>query len=341
MILCRSRPRRSPSRRTFHCFSRGGFTLIELLVVVAIITVLVAVLLPAVQQAREAARRTQCRNNLKQIALATHNFHDLRGRFPPGYLFSDSNCSGQPSILAANPGLGCLALLLPQLDNAPLFNRIDTWKGLDPLPPTPGPCLSSQPPWFSLPTTWEVAQAKIPTYQCPSDTFRGTAVKSEIYFIQIYCSDTTIEGSRCSPGGLSSAFNAYAAPKEQNLGRASYFPVGGIYGHLRNSLRRWNGIFAASSITTMSDVSDGTSNTFLFGESTAGDTHNFVWISAGSEATAFGLSMKPNPFQFSSEHTAGVHFAFADGSVRFVSINISTRIYHLYSSIADSLSTVD
>ncbi|MCA9112386.1 MAG: DUF1559 domain-containing protein, partial [Planctomycetaceae bacterium] len=72
---------------------RSGFTLIELLVVIAIIAILIALLLPAVQQAREAARRTQCRNNLKQIGLAMHNYHDVFQCFPPGYMGTTTNCN--------------------------------------------------------------------------------------------------------------------------------------------------------------------------------------------------------------------------------------------------------
>ncbi len=96
--------------------SKRGFTLIELLVVIAIIAILIALLLPAVQQAREAARRTQCRNNLKQMGLALHNYHDVHRAFPPGYIRSH--------------GTGWSAFLLPYLDQAPLYNTLvwgDPW----------------------------------------------------------------------------------------------------------------------------------------------------------------------------------------------------------------------
>src|SRR5579872_5730558 len=93
---------------------RRGFTLIELLVVIAIIAVLVALLLPAVQQAREAARRVQCKNNLKQLGLALHNYHDVTSNtFPPGYV--NTNSDG---------GWGWMSMLLPHLDQGPLYNML-------------------------------------------------------------------------------------------------------------------------------------------------------------------------------------------------------------------------
>ncbi|MEY2725472.1 MAG: hypothetical protein RLZZ458_1339, partial [Planctomycetota bacterium] len=104
--------RLQPNRR------RRAFTLIELLVVIAIIAILVALLLPAVQQAREAARRTQCKNNLKQLGIALHNYHDTNNRFPPGAFWNNPN-SGRNYQQG-----GLLTHLLPYVEQAVMFNQI-------------------------------------------------------------------------------------------------------------------------------------------------------------------------------------------------------------------------
>src|SRR5580693_8105777 len=103
---------------------RQAFTLIELLVVIAIIAVLVSMLLPAVQQAREAARRSQCRNNLKQIGLALHNYEGSYRVFPPGYVDFNFNPNNTPDT-DLGPGWGWATFLLPYMDQSPLYNQIN------------------------------------------------------------------------------------------------------------------------------------------------------------------------------------------------------------------------
>lgn len=137
---------------------RSGFTLIELLVVIAIIAILIALLLPAVQQAREAARRTECKNKLKQIVLAAHNFHDVYDRFPPGYLGPDP--TGEITATGNNSYISGLTFLLPFMDQKNVYDIIDpTRLRFDE---------QGTLPWSSETTTFTAAQARLPLFVCPS-----------------------------------------------------------------------------------------------------------------------------------------------------------------------------
>jgi prepilin-type N-terminal cleavage/methylation domain-containing protein/prepilin-type processing-associated H-X9-DG protein len=130
----------------------NGFTLIELLVVIAIIAVLIALLLPAVQAAREAARRTQCINNLKQMGLALHNYHDALLVFPPGYIAASPFVDGETDT---SPGWSWASMILPQLDQSPLYSSIN----------------------FSLPVQAAAnttgVQTSLNAFLCPSDQIPG------------------------------------------------------------------------------------------------------------------------------------------------------------------------
>ena len=106
----------------FHRSRRAGFTLIELLVVIAIIAILIALLVPAVQKVRESANRVQCQNNLKQIGLACHNYHDTNRKLPPGYLSTMPYSDGATDT---SPGWGWATFLLPQLEQDPLYRSLN------------------------------------------------------------------------------------------------------------------------------------------------------------------------------------------------------------------------
>ena len=148
------------STRTGSNRPRPGFTLIELLVVIAIIAILIGLLLPAVQKVREAAARSTCTNNMKQIALGAHNFESTYGYLPPGEVAE----SPGPTRGQNHQQMGVLVWLLPYMEQQNIYNSF-----------SPAPQLNfnlpagSPGPWWSTGASWAAAQQKVKTYVCPSD----------------------------------------------------------------------------------------------------------------------------------------------------------------------------
>lgn len=145
--------------------ARGGFTLVELLVVIAIIGILIALLLPAVQAAREAARRSQCTNNLKQIGLALHNYHDVYNSFPSGAWC----CGGTGGVSGLHRKLPMLGAILPFMEQSALYDQIDQRRDME---------------TFRLSNGYLISGMQIPAYHCPSDSVlqpRGSAAPNHLY----------------------------------------------------------------------------------------------------------------------------------------------------------------
>lgn len=311
--------------------SRGGFTLIELLVVIAIIAILVSLLLPAVQQAREAARRTQCKNNLKQLGLAVHNHHDIYNRFPVGgYLPGEAdNDSGVTDNLTINDHqrMGVLPQILPQIEQTNVYNVIDVWKGVDLRRDTAstGPWMLEQR-WWRTAETSRAASTVIPAFLCPSDPQLGDF---QVASLRLFAPSANTGTARLTRFG------------SRPFGITNYQPIAGGVGHLTNGWSVFKGLFASGRTKVkFRDVTDGTSNTLMFGEYTGGSDHVGSWMGSNAWPTAFGFNQEPAATTtrwstLDSFHTGIVQFALGDGSVRAVSENIDNTLYRQLSGMQD------
>lgn len=310
---------------------RRGFTLVELLVVIAIIGILVSLTLPAVQSARESARRMSCSNNLRQLGIASHNFHDTFGRFPPGYLgpmpHDDWN-----NHKGDNQYIGSLAFLLPFIEQKPSADMITL--SLDPT--------VVEPAWYGDSSTSAAARTKIKSFLCPStDTYlQQDGITAAI---NVWNPAPNIQTDNIYYG-MSSATQAVLA-----LGRTNYVGVSG-YGSNLPVVIDMEGVFGNRTKTRFADITDGTSNTFLFGEIIGGKRpyvaaddatgrFSFTWMGAGAMPSGYGLNpapLKPSWSMFSSEHMKVVQFCLADGSVRRVSVQIDNTNYFNISGMHDA-----
>jgi prepilin-type N-terminal cleavage/methylation domain-containing protein/prepilin-type processing-associated H-X9-DG protein len=289
----------------------GGFTLIELLVVIAIIAVLIALLLPAVQQAREAARRVQCVNNLRQIGIALHNYHDAVSAFPPGLISRPDPVTGDNS----GPGWGWASMILGQMEATPLMNAVN----------------------FNLPIEFPGNQTaritRLATFACPTDAF----------FVPLFTvvdqntTNVTLGNSICDVAS-SSYVGCFGRSDPSSL--YPYSPTDTPPG--RDNAE---GLFYRNRSVTIAAITDGTSQTLAAGEKSQ-NLAQASWTGAVTNAAVpitklqaeDGLSPEggdalvvahtgeldgPNSRpahadQFWSMHPGGANFLFADGSVRYL-----------------------
>lgn len=313
------------SNRHVRSTARAGFTLVELLVVIAIIGVLVALLLPAVQAAREAARRSQCSNNLKQIALALQNYESAKRMLPPGRLGCDGSgpanlCGTQTD--AQRSGMSGFVLLLPYLEGNALFALYD--------PAVPVWPRTSV--WWT-PNNLQLIAARPGVMICPTD-------ESEPYS----------ENTLIDPGA-----SVYRIPADAKAAVGSYAFVTGSIG-TANAQKpngepgepKFNntGLFYYAVTHKFAQCIDGLSNTMVVGEVIDGHTQNSsnIWTRAarfmdGQRATDNPLNTRPgDPVAstqyglrvngaFASRHPAGCQFAFGDGRVQFLTETISPDLY--------------
>jgi len=273
---------------------RPGFTLIELLVVIAIIAILIALLVPAVQKVREAAARTQCQNNLKQITLGCHAFHDTYKKLPPG------SVSG-PSYI------GTLPFLLPFVEQAPLYNQLTVAAKAGGLRFQDTSVANSQP-WYG--PGYPASQSRVPIFECPSDPANQAYMWAYIW----------------TDGPANTVRGAYFS-QTYNIARSNYGSNAGFIGNSTSaSYAPLVGPFYTDSQTTIVGITDGTSNTIFFGETLSdnfktpdlGTAARGSWMGALNIPSAWGLSAPESShwYTYSSMHTGIVQFGFGDGSVR-------------------------
>jgi prepilin-type N-terminal cleavage/methylation domain-containing protein len=245
-----------------HRSGRRGFTLVELLVVIAIIGILVGLLLPAVQQIREAARRTQCLNNLKQLGLAAHNYESAYKRFPPGF----NGALPVPGDYSRNSNIGHLVYLLPYVEQQSIY---DAWASKKDLSPD-GPSLPTgryDDWWVSISAAnscRDDLKYSVPTFECPSDPVLYDVVAGPI--VEMWPENL-----------LNGGVYAYYYPiggfdNSQLYGRTSYLGNAGYLGLVNPALNNFRsgklGVFMNRSKTRFAEMQDGTSNSLLFGEVT-------------------------------------------------------------------------
>ncbi len=329
--------------------NRSGFTLVELLVVIAIIGILVGLLLPAVQAAREAARRMQCSNNLKQLGLSAHNFESANRKFPSGFNGERNLASGVN--LGTNTYIGHLIYLFPYMEATAIYDGFTTKRDMNsdkdgvgqPAATAPmfqywGSPVPSPPSAASPISCWDQHQYRVSTLICPSDDpYTNT--------------ETTATILRTVSTGISmDTEGRFQVPN--NLGRTNYLGAAGQLGFGITSRDGKKGIFFNRSKTKIGDISDGTSNTIMFGEVTGGFTNpakgvgrviSFGW-SCGPMITEFNrptynMQNHKNWQLFSSFHTGLIQYALADGSVRPISMSIDPQILIDTSSMQDGIVT--
>ena len=328
---------------------RSAFTLVELLVVIAIIGILIGMLLPAVQQVREAARNTQCKNNIRQIALGAMNYESANQKFPPGML---EGLDGVQDDGNDAQELGVLVHLLPFMEANNLADLIEPTLSVDSYADDGnGVGFWGEFDLGGEANTRFASIHQVPSFECPSDQVDTTGV---ILSLGTFGDDTlppfNVRFVTVSRGVLADAHGS------ANIGTTNYLGVAGAVGAISFGSRSttvWaahGGVFLNRSETTFADILDGGSNTFLFGEvasnqdsnwptPNSGDSAAYSWMGNILIAMNFwggeDLSNQQTTLSYRSNHPGTVNFANADGSVRSVPDNADLITMRNLSGMAD------
>lgn len=325
----------SPSRGSDRQRLTGGFTLVELLVVIAIIGILIALLLPAVQAAREAARRSQCTSNLKQIGLAILNHENSRKVLPPGRLGCDTTSLPNSNICAtanespnSQNSVSGFVMILPYLEEEPLFKIFNI--------PSGGLFTTGNAQWGLNPDRVNAVGLRPAVYACPSNQSRA---------------------SRPIGGSIPNNTPESVPAAGVEMATGSYALVMGSLGpsYQTSPEIKYNntGMFIYKRRFTVRQISDGMSKTAMAGEVVAGDTpessNSWVWAirhidslrttenplnTPPGKGTTYTKNSVAVNGAFGSYHINGGLFLFADGRAEFVSDGVDLQVYRAISTIA-------
>jgi len=322
---------------------RRGFTLIELLVVIAIIAILIGLLLPAVQKVREAAARMQCSNNLKQVALAAHNYESSYGTLPSGVIGPvtagvgvGGDANGHGSLI------GCIVPLLPYIEQDNVYKIITpalttTVGRMD----DPNNTNAAMPYWFDNPypptVMYNAGKTKIKTLRCPSDP-------QEVPLNNSFGSNPGVHGYILAmlPYNTTTSIGTVSIYYEDWASVETLFPAGvtnyvGCGGNGRGTNVTWGkyeGIFVGRGAKKIATIADGSSNTIMFTEVsgrvwTAGETNGVahMWVGGTTVPTVFGTANGKDAkvYQMSSYHSGIVMVSMGDGSVRPIRAGIPSN----------------
>ncbi|MDO5310196.1 MAG: DUF1559 domain-containing protein [Planctomycetia bacterium] len=303
--------------------ARRAFTLVELLVVIAIIGILIGLLLPAVQAARESARRMQCLNNFKQIGLALHNYHDVCGALPSAWRGYAAN--GQRPSVFGEPGWGWCAAILPYMEQTPLYDKIDLTRSV------------------CDPVNQEALSLFLPAFRCPSEAYADRVFKLEDSgLIKDDHADEDDDDhhdhhhSTTYPHELLEkefASSNYVASLGTNNLHDSEHVASDEFGA---TWFQGNGAFYHNSSLGFNAFTDGLSATLFAGERAAARKHCSTWVGMPAlegcfpalvvASTHSGFHNNGQGHGFSSWHRGGANFLFGDGSVHFVAETVDDEV---------------
>lgn len=322
---------------------RRGFTLIELLVVIAIIAVLIALLLPAVQQAREAARRSQCKNNLKQIGLALHNYHDTFGKLPPGGVYvNESQPTNSNGGAITEWGPSWMVLILPQMEQTNLLQLYS-------------PLYAISCPAATYQGNATLRSSKVPNYRCPSDNnidipYNDGVMPTVLWARASYAASAI----QLSGGGAftQTPWNQQASFQRGMFGVSDAAKFGDVTDGLSNTVASWEiragctsgdfrGVWASSRAVGVMSGGCGTGDCKGINDTRDGfGADDVLGCPGGNANDPATLSNMPcwnggdGQHGPKSTHTGGAHALMGDGSVQFMAQNMNLNTFNAISTVS-------